>query len=83
VKALVLDERFRADVLDGFEVVREPAVDVVALFTLPGSPVGEELLAALPSLRAIGTPTVGFDHVDLEAAEARGVAVVSVPDYCT
>jgi D-3-phosphoglycerate dehydrogenase len=31
----------------------------------------------------VGTPTVGFDHIDLEAAERRGVAVVSVPDYCT
>jgi D-3-phosphoglycerate dehydrogenase len=50
---------------------------------MPGQPVGEELLAQLPVLRVIGTATVGFDHVDVEAAERRGVAVVSVPDYCT
>jgi len=31
----------------------------------------------------VGTATVGFDHVDLEEAERRRVAVVSVPDYCT
>jgi D-3-phosphoglycerate dehydrogenase len=83
VKALLLDERFHVEALDGFEVVREPQDDVVAVFTLPASPVGEELLARLPSLRAVGTPTVGFDHIDLDAAERRGVAVVSVPDYCT
>ena len=45
--------------------------------------MGEELLAQLPALRVVGTATVGFDHIDVEAAEARGVAVVSVPDYCT
>jgi D-3-phosphoglycerate dehydrogenase len=31
----------------------------------------------------VGTASVGFDHVDIEAAERRGVAVISVPDYCT
>ena len=40
-------------------------------------------MAQLPALRVVGTASVGFDHVDLEAAERRGVAVVSVPDYCT
>ena len=34
-------------------------------------------------LRAIGTASVGFDHIDVDAAAARGVAVISVPDYCT
>jgi len=28
------------------------------------------------------TPSVGFDHVDVEAATARGVWVCNVPDYC-
>jgi D-3-phosphoglycerate dehydrogenase len=83
VKALLFDEHFHVDALDGFEVVQEPADDVVAVFTLPASPVGEDLLSRLPSLRVIGSPTVGFDHIDLEAAERHGVAVVSVPDYCT
>jgi D-3-phosphoglycerate dehydrogenase len=83
VKALVLDERFPADALSGFEVVRKPQDDVVALFAIPGHPVGEAEMAALPALRVVGTPSVGFDHVDAEAASRRGVAVVSVPDYCT
>ena len=48
-----------------------------------GEPVGAELFAQLPALRVVGTATVGFDHIDIEAAEERGVAVVSVPDYCT
>jgi D-3-phosphoglycerate dehydrogenase / 2-oxoglutarate reductase len=48
-----------------------------------GVPVGAELLAQLPALRVVATATVGFDHIDIGAAEERGVAVVSVPDYCT
>jgi len=83
VKALALGERWTAALLTGFEVVREPAADVVALFTVPEFPVDAAQMERLPDLRAIGTASVGFDHVDLEAAERRGVAVVSVPDYCT
>jgi D-3-phosphoglycerate dehydrogenase len=83
VKLLLLDGRYPAAELAGFEVVAAPQEDVVALLTMPGKPVGEELLARLPALRVIGTATVGFDHIDVEAAERRGVAVVSVPDYCT
>lgn len=83
MKLLLLDERYPAAELTAFEVVEEPQEDVVAVLTMPGAPVGEELMAQLPALRVIGTATVGFDHVDLEAAERQGVAVVSVPDYCT
>jgi D-3-phosphoglycerate dehydrogenase / 2-oxoglutarate reductase len=50
---------------------------------MPEGAVGEELLDQLPALRVVGTATGGFDHIDVDAADARGVAVVSVPDYCT
>jgi len=83
VKLLLLDDRYPAAELAGFEVLDAPQEDVVAVLTMPGRPVGEELMAQLPALRVIGTATVGFDHVDVDAAERRGVAVVSVPDYCT
>jgi D-3-phosphoglycerate dehydrogenase len=83
VKLLLLDGRYPAEILAGFEVVDEPHDDVVAVLTMPEQPVGEDLMAQLPELRVIGTATVGFDHVDLEAAERRGVVVMSVPDYCT
>jgi D-3-phosphoglycerate dehydrogenase len=83
VKVLVLEERYPRELLTEFEVVREPAPDVVAVLTVPRFPVAAELIDRLPELRAIGTASVGFDHIDLEAAEARGVVVVSVPDYCT
>jgi D-3-phosphoglycerate dehydrogenase len=83
VKVLVYDDRYPAELLEGFDVVLEPAADVVAVLTIPERPVDAALIEGLPSLRVIGTATVGFDHIDFAAAEARGVAVVSVPDYCT
>jgi D-3-phosphoglycerate dehydrogenase / 2-oxoglutarate reductase len=82
VKLLLLDDRYPPGLLEGFELVREPQDDVVAVLTLL-TPVGEELFESLPALRVVGTATVGYDHIDLESAERRGVAVVSVPDYCT
>jgi D-3-phosphoglycerate dehydrogenase / 2-oxoglutarate reductase len=82
VKVLLLDERYPPELLADFEVVRSPQDDVVGVLTI-GRPVGAELFAELPALRVVATATVGFDHIDMDAAEERGVAVVSVPDYCT
>jgi D-3-phosphoglycerate dehydrogenase / 2-oxoglutarate reductase len=82
VKVLLLDERYPPTLLEGFEVVREPQDDVVAALTVL-QPVGEELFSRLPALRVVGTASVGFDRIDLDAAERRGIVVVSVPDYCT
>jgi D-3-phosphoglycerate dehydrogenase len=82
VKVLLLDERYPPELLEGFEIVREPQDDVVAALTVL-QPVGEELFAQLPVLRVVGTASVGFDRIDVDAAERRGIAVVNVPDYCT
>ena len=54
--------------------------DVVALVSF--EPVSAEELEQLPALRVVATPSVGFDHIDVAAATARGVWVCHVPDYC-
>jgi D-3-phosphoglycerate dehydrogenase len=82
VKLLLVDDRFPLALLEGFEVVHEPQEDVVAALTVT-RPVRGELIERLPSLRVVGTASVGFDHIDVDAADAHGVAVVNVPDYCT
>jgi D-3-phosphoglycerate dehydrogenase len=82
VTILLLEDGYPPELLAGFEVVRTPQEDVVAVLTID-EPVGAELMDRLPSLRVVATPTVGFDHIDIDAADARGIAVVSVPDYCT
>ncbi len=74
------------DVLAGKEVVVESASppwsgeDVVGL--LSWEPVTATDVDRLPALEVIATPSVGVDHVDVEAATRRGVWVCNVPDYC-
>ncbi|PKP78627.1 MAG: hypothetical protein CVT81_03060 [Alphaproteobacteria bacterium HGW-Alphaproteobacteria-3] len=42
------------------------------------------LIAALPaSIRIISTFSVGYDHIDVAAAQARGIAVTNTPDVLT
>ena len=73
-------------VLGGTEVSVESSVppwtgdDVVGL--LSWEPVTASDIGRLPSLRVIATPSVGVDHVDVEAASRQGVWVCNVPDYC-
>lgn len=43
--------------------------------------VDEAIMAACPSLRAIGRYRVGVDNIDVPAASRRGIAVINVPDY--
>lgn len=56
--------------------------DVVGLLTGPDFPVGPEELDRLPALQIVATCSVGYDHVDLDAAAERDVWVCNVPDYC-
>lgn len=64
--------------LDG-ELSGDDIVGVVAW----ERPMGEAELARLPALRVVLTPSVGFDHIDLDAARRHGgVWVCHVPDYC-
>jgi phosphoglycerate dehydrogenase-like enzyme len=46
-------------------------------------PVTERVLASAPSVRLVSCASVGFDCVDLEAAELRGIWVSNVPDAAT
>ena len=78
-----MGERFPPEALAGLDVASAPADDVVAILTTPRAPVSAELIRRLPALRIVATASVGYDHVDIEAADARGIAVRSVPDYCT
>ena len=91
MRVLVVDpayslEEVRGIVGDGVQVAAAVAPwegeDVVGLLTGPDFSVGEEELSRLPGLKVVATCSVGYDHVDLEAAAARGIWVCNVPDYC-
>jgi D-3-phosphoglycerate dehydrogenase len=46
------------------------------------SPITEVVLDAASKCRALILGGVGHEHVDLELAAERGIAVANVPDYC-
>ncbi|HXF72164.1 MAG TPA: C-terminal binding protein [Actinomycetota bacterium] len=61
---------------------RAEGEDVWALIVGPGTRLSAREFERLPSLRIVSTCSVGVDHIDLAAAEGRGVWVTNVPDYC-
>ena len=46
-------------------------------------PVGAEVISKLERCKIIVRAGVGFDHIDLEAAAAKGIPVCNTPDYGT
>jgi len=55
-----------------------------AVIAAPGRPFDAAFIAALPaSVKMIATFSVGFDHLDLAAAKARGFVVTNTPDVLT
>ncbi|MDO4544754.1 MAG: D-2-hydroxyacid dehydrogenase [Bacillota bacterium] len=53
-----------------------------AVFT-DGVSLSGEILKGCPKLKFIGIAATGFNHVDLDAAKERGIAVCNVPAYST
>ena len=49
-----------------------------------GMPIRAEHIARLPgSVKVIATTSVGYDHIDVAAANARGISVCNTPDVLT
>jgi glyoxylate reductase len=60
------------------------AVGCDALMVTMGDRLDAAAIAALPSsVRAIATYSVGHEHIDVAAAQARGLAVFNTPDVLT
>ncbi len=74
--------RFNADDrLYGREELLALCRDADALLPCHSELLSAEAIAALPErLRIIANFSVGVDHVDLEAAKARGIVVTNTPD---
>ena len=76
------DARFNAEDTprSSADVIRL-AAGADAVLCCPAEKLDAATIAALPaSVKAIGTFSVGFDHVDVKAAAARGIAVCNTPD---
>src|SRR5215472_2431806 len=60
------------------------AAEADALLVSPTDKLDATVIAALPQrIRCIATFSVGYDHVDVKAAAARGIAVTNTPDVLT
>jgi lactate dehydrogenase-like 2-hydroxyacid dehydrogenase len=57
------------------------AQGATAILCCPGDTIDAATIAALPaSVRVIATFSVGYDHIDVAAARARGITVCNTPD---
>ncbi|MFN3449892.1 MAG: 2-hydroxyacid dehydrogenase [Roseococcus sp.] len=67
---------------DGAEIARRAAeAGAQGILCAAGDPMGAATIAALPaSVRVIATFSVGYDHVDVAAARARGITVTNTPE---
>ena len=54
-----------------------------ALVVMLSEPITEGDLAAAPKLKAIGTYSVGVNHLPALACQARGIAIVNTPGVLT
>lgn len=46
-------------------------------------PIDREVMEACPDLKFIGPAATGYNHIDLDCARERGIAVCNVPAYST
>jgi lactate dehydrogenase-like 2-hydroxyacid dehydrogenase len=84
-------EEFDALVVDGSDDMTAPetvraATDHAAdgILFVNTLPLSAEMIAALPaSVRVGATCSVGYDHIDVAAAKARGLVVTNTPDVLT
>jgi lactate dehydrogenase-like 2-hydroxyacid dehydrogenase len=81
-----LRERYRLSVNSNDSILSADAIADRAqgssvLFVTATERIHAGVIDALsPTLRAIATLSVGHDHIDLDAARARGIAVLHTPD---
>ena len=88
---LGLDERLRAA---GYEVVLMPpgtradwtAEEIATVFAgadiilaAPNQRLWGDVMRAVPGLRLVGSPVIGFDHIDLDTATELGILVSNGP----
>src|SRR5690554_8124281 len=72
------------DILPSGEDILAGAAGMDGLLVTVTDRINAELIHALPeSIRIIATFSVGYDHIDIAAAKARGIAVTNNHDVLT
>src|SRR4029079_9813899 len=67
---------------DGAEIARRATeIGAAGVFGAAAAQLTAACLNGLPdSVKVIATFSVGFDHIDIAAAKARGIVVVNTPE---
>lgn len=74
------DRHVRTEELVALAIEHQPDAILMSL----GMPMRAEHIERLPaSVRALATTSVGYDHIDVGAANARGIVVCNTPDVLT
>ena len=81
---LLNNERLQKEINKAFNVVTPKDLgkhkDEIAALFLPGNPtISEQFMKSLPALKVIGCCSVGYDHVDVQAAAYLGIRVGHTP----
>ena len=81
LEPLTGDARFEVVEAAGWDADRlhEALAEAQALIVRSATKVTPELLSRAPRLQVIGRAGVGVDNIDMEAATARGIAVLNAP----
>ena len=61
-------------------VIQKHKDSTVAINCTVSNKISRKLIEALPNLKIIATFSVGFDHIDFQAAKDNGVVVTNTPD---
>lgn len=83
-----LKKKYRLDIHSGKipmpkNLLRHKISDAVGLVCFPYDKIDKSILDAAKNLRAISTYSVGYDHIDLQSARERKIAVGHTPDVLT
>lgn len=73
------DIAFHEKSLSQYPDLTDPETTILCTFI--ESPIGEAEFNRFPALKLVATRSTGFDHIDIQAAKARGITVVNVPFY--
>ncbi|WP_426004895.1 2-hydroxyacid dehydrogenase [Bacillus sp. DWP3-1] len=65
------------------EELEKQAAKADALLTMLSDQVDEALLSKTPNVKVIANLAVGYDNIDLEAAEKRNITICHTPDVLT
>ncbi|MDR2561450.1 MAG: hypothetical protein LBC63_06750 [Holophagales bacterium] len=65
------------------EAWRREMESAEALIVLLSEPLGSEDVDRCPNLKAIGTYSVGTNHLPVDLCEARGISIINTPDVLT